>query len=373
MSESKWKSKTISQLTTSYSGGTPATKIKTYWENGTVPWLRSGELKDKKITSARTYITVEGYKNSSTKKYPKNTVLIALTGATTAKTGFLTFEACGTQNVFGLLPCNEINPKFMWYFFRNSYQELLGKSFGGAQQHINGTIIKNHVINYPIKEKQNEIVQILEKADHLINKRKKLLEQIKFLPRNIFLKMFLTDTKNSFESKTLEHLVKNLDNKRIPIKKSKRKKILGKIPYYGASGIVDYVDDYIFDDVLLLISEDGENLRARKTPISFTISGKSWVNNHAHVLKVGEDVTIKYLESFFNNLDLTRFLTGTTRPKLNKSVLMDIEIPIPPMEKQIEFSKIINHINKIKTQYKQSREYHSQIFTNLLISNLKTN
>ncbi|MEG0167721.1 MAG: restriction endonuclease subunit S, partial [Ruthenibacterium sp.] len=76
----------------------------------------------------------------------------------------------------------------------------------------------------------------------------------------------------------------------------------GDIPYYGASGIVDYVKDYIFDGDYLLISEDGANLLARSTPIAFSVSGKTWVNNHAHVLKFDEYATRRYVEMYFNSI-----------------------------------------------------------------------
>ena len=96
---------------------------------------------------------------------------------------------------------------------------------------------------------------------------------------------------NSLPFKTLPEIGENLDNRRIPITGGDRKK--GIYPYYGASGIVDYVDDYIFDGDYLLISEDGANLLARNTPIAFSVSGKTWVNNHAHILKF-DNLDLKY-------------------------------------------------------------------------------
>lgn len=94
----------------------------------------------------------------------------------------------------------------------------------------------------------------------------------------------------------------NLDSKRKPITSGLRE--AGSIPYYGASGIVDYVKDYIFDGDFLLISEDGANLLARNTPIAFSISGKSWVNNHAHVIKFDSYAERRYVEYYLNSIDL---------------------------------------------------------------------
>lgn len=135
-----------------------------------------------------------------------------------------------------------------------------------------------------------------------------------------------------WEKKTLKELAENLDNKRVPITSNIRSK--GDIPYYGASGIVDFVNDYIFDEELLCISEDGANLVARTYPIAFSISGKTWVNNHAHVLKFQNKYTQIIIENYLNSIKLDDFLTGMAQPKLNKAMLEIIPIPISPKPKE---------------------------------------
>ena len=122
-------------------------------------------------------------------------------------------------------------------------------------------------------------------------------------------------------------LAQNLDSLRIPIDKASRKE--GPFPYYGASGIVDYVDGYIFDGNSLLISEDGANLISRSTPIAFSVSGKCWVNNHAHVLKFKSLATQKLVEVYLNSISIENFVTGSAQPKLNQKALNSIPIPMP--------------------------------------------
>lgn len=135
------------------------------------------------------------------------------------------------------------------------------------------------------------------------------------------------------EWKTLGELAENLDFKRKPITSGLRE--AGDIPYYGASGIVDYVKDYIFDGDLLLVSEDGANLLARNTPIAFSISGKTWVNNHAHVLKFDTYAERRFVEYYLNSIDLTPYISGAAQPKLNKKNLESIRIPNPlPTQKE---------------------------------------
>ncbi|MDD2448551.1 MAG: restriction endonuclease subunit S [Sulfurimonas sp.] len=146
-----------------------------------------------------------------------------------------------------------------------------------------------------------------------------------------------------WEIKPLKKLAENLDNKRVPITSNIRSK--GNIPYYGASGIVDFVNDYIFDEELLCISEDGANLVVRTYPIAFSISGKTWVNNHAHVLKFKNKYTQIIVENYLNSIKLDDFLTGMAQPKLNKAML-DI-IPIPISSSTDEQQKIANCLSSI--------------------------
>ena len=126
--------------------------------------------------------------------------------------------------------------------------------------------------------------------------------------------------------------LENLDSKRKPVTKSVRTN--GEYPYYGASGIVDYVEEYIFNEPLLLISEDGANLITRNTPIAFSVDGKIWVNNHAHILKFNTPITQKYIENYINQIDISKFVTGSAQPKLNKQNLNLIPIPVPSLEIQ---------------------------------------
>jgi len=130
----------------------------------------------------------------------------------------------------------------------------------------------------------------------------------------------------------LGDLTVNLDTKRKPVKEADRKS--GPYPYYGASGIVDYVNGYIFNGEHLLIAEDGENLRTRQTPIAFRACGKFWVNNHAHIVVGNERASTRYLEYAVLGLDITSYLTGAVMPKLTQGNLNRIEVPCPPREVQ---------------------------------------
>ncbi len=130
----------------------------------------------------------------------------------------------------------------------------------------------------------------------------------------------------------LEEVCEILDNKRIPI--SQKNRISGIYPYYGASGIVDYIDKYIFDEELVLIGEDGAKWGAFENS-AFIVNGKYWVNNHAHILKPNNEILInKFLVYFLNYSNLEKYITGATVKKLNQQKLKQIEIPLPPLKEQ---------------------------------------
>jgi len=119
------------------------------------------------------------------------------------------------------------------------------------------------------------------------------------------------------------------DSKRVPLNSRQRAERKGEYPYYGASDVIDYVDDYLFDGDYVLSAEDGKNLRSRKTPIAYKASGKFWVNKHAHVVQGNESWINDYLTSFFRWLDVSQYITGAAQPTLHPQALLRIPIYWP--------------------------------------------
>ena len=144
---------------------------------------------------------------------------------------------------------------------------------------------------------------------------------------------------------------------RIPLSKMDRSKRQGKYPYYGASGIIDYLDDYLFDGEYVLISEDGENLKSRQTPIAFKANGQFWVNNHAHIVKGKKDFHNNLIIYYFINLDLNPFITGAVQPKLNKKNLLSIPIMLPAdEEEQKAIAEVLSSLDdKIDLLHRQNK------------------
>ena len=126
----------------------------------------------------------------------------------------------------------------------------------------------------------------------------------------------------------------NRDAERVPLSVSEREHLEKKYDYYGASGVIDKVDKYLFTEDLVLIGEDGANLLSRSTPIAFIATGKYWVNNHAHVIECCKGVFIKYFVYYINAISLAKYVTGTAQPKMNQARMNGIWIPLPPLEEQ---------------------------------------
>ena len=159
---------------------------------------------------------------------------------------------------------------------------------------------------------------------------------------------------NQWATKPLAEVCENLDSKRKPITKSKR--IAGPIPYYGVSGVVDHVEDYLFDEDLLLVSEDGANLLARTYPIAFSVSGKTWVNNHAHVLRFPNLDAQRFIEYYLNSISLEPWVSGMAQPKLNQTKLNSIPVPDPPPEEQKRIVSILDEAFSAIAKAKENAE-----------------
>jgi type I restriction enzyme S subunit len=214
------------------------------------------------------------------------------------------------------------------------------------------------VIPIPPLKIQSEIVRILDNFTELTAELTAELSARK-KQYSYYRDKLLHFEDDEVEWKSLGEVGENLDSMRKPITSGLR--VSGKIPYYGASGIVDYVDDYIFDGDFLLVSEDGANLIARKTPIAFSIHGKSWVNNHAHILKFNTYVERKFIEYYLNSIDLTLYISGAAQPKLNKKNLNSIKIPPFSFTEQQRIVSILDKFDTLTTSISEGLPHEIEL------------
>lgn len=197
-------------------------------------------------------------------------------------------------------------------------------------------------LNFSSEREQSQAC--LNSAEHEKNQGRKVLN----VP-NLRFKEF----QGEWEKKRLEECVDFLDGLRKPIKSEDRKSEQGLYPYYGASGIIDYIDGYIFDGEYILLSEDGANIIDRNYRVAFIAKGKIWVNNHAHVLQPYDGFDINFLSETLERLNYAVYNTGTTMPKLNQEVCRNINLKIPTTKEQNKIGNLLSLLNeRISTQNK---------------------
>ena len=236
---------------------------------------------------------------------------------------------------------NILRPQFLYYilssdsFFNYDMQNVKGAKMPRGDK----SAVLRYSIPLPPLPVQQEIVRILDSFTELTAELTARKKQYAYYRDELF------RTAKDASVHYLNEISDNCDNQRRPVTSGNR--IAGKYPYYGASGIVDYVDDYIFDGDYLLISEDGANLLARSTPIAFSIAGKNWVNNHAHVLHFDTYDTRRYVEIYLNSIDLSSYITGGAQPKLNQKNLNKIPIPLPSPDEQHRIVSILDRFDAL--------------------------
>ena len=272
-----WKTEALGDIAFMTSGGTPSKKHPEYYENGTIPWVRSGELENGAIRDTELKITQAGLDNSSAKIFPKGTLLIALYGATIGKLAYLDIEACTNQAVCGIFENKKVSLQYLYYFLLLHRPDLVKQGIGGAQPNISQTILKKLMVSYPAdKTEQLRIVARIEELFSQLDKGVETLQAIKkqlIKYRRAAIKSELEKEKpNIIWNDTCISVVCDcLDNKRKPVKKDKRSSGEGKYPYYGANGQTGTIDDYLFDEELVLVVED-ETFVGRIKPFSYVIS-----------------------------------------------------------------------------------------------------
>ena len=317
------------------------------------------------------YITL----SEDSKKYLLNRgdLLLARTGATYGKTLYMSTNEPAVYASFLIkisLDNTRLLNRFYWHFSKsqsywNQAEKLVSK---GGQQQFNANAVSRIIVPVPPLDVQQRIINVLDNFDAIcsdlniglpaeISARQKQYEYYRDLllsfkniynitdrqtDRQSIIKLLLYV--NGFAWVTLDEISQNCDNLRKPITSGKRES--GAYPYYGASGIVDYVKDFIFDGDYLLISEDGANLLTRNTPIAFSISGRNWVNNHAHVLKFDTYELRRYVEFYLNSIDLSSYISGGAQPKLNQKNLNRIPIPMPAPS---ECKRIVSILDRFDT------------------------
>lgn len=257
------------------------------------------------------------------------------------------------------------DPKWVYYMLQSFGLERFAQ--GAGVPTLNRNLIHGEPILVPSLSEQRRIAAILDQTDALRVKRRDALAQLDSLSQSIFIEMFGDPTANplGWQKFAFGELGENQDSQRVPVKSSDREGRQGKFPYYGASGIIDWVDDYIYDGERLLIGEDGANLLARATPIAYIANGQYWVNNHAHVIAFNGRANLRFLEYCIEQMDLGPYISGSAQPKLNRGNLDRIPVPSPPLALQKTFANRIQSVESLKATQHAALQKLDGLFASL--------
>lgn len=363
----EWQALKLGDICRIELGKTPSRSNKKLWDHNRETsnvWLSIADLPhsfNNTQYDSKEYISDEGAELCNI--VPKGTLVVSFK----LSLGRLAITGCDlyTNEAIAALYINSyamVNQDYLyWYLTFFDWDQAAGSDIKVKGKTLNKAKLKEIEVLVPSIDEQKRIVAILDQVFADIEQARANTEQNLKNTRELFesyLQQVFSQQGDGWEKSTLCNVAVNLDNKRVPITKGDR--VSGPYPYYGASGIVDYVDEYIFDEDLLLISEDGANLLARTYPIAFSASGKFWVNNHAHVLRFNNFSKQKFTEYYLNSIALDSYISGMAQPKLNQKSLNSI--PIPKVSDKIaenvvtKLSKLelkvtsVEHIYKLKLQ-----------------------
>lgn len=266
---------------------------------------------------------------------------------------------------FIVLSPKKVLPEWLYFLLKTpEIKDEAIKNMEGTtgRQRVPTDFFKTLYINVPPQERQRQIVKTLVSIREISKKNSKAQELSSAYPLALFNKMF-NNSERKWEFKSLADTCEFLDNLRKPVKESVRKP--GPYPYYGANGQVGTIDDYLFDEPLVLLAEDGGNWGDPSRHIAYEISGKSWVNNHAHVLRPEKGFDISFILYSIAHTDIQHLISGTTRGKLTKKSAESIPIIHAPVELQQKFGKSITAFRKVQENQTKSAEKLNLLFASL--------
>ena len=258
-----------------------------------------------------------------------------------------------------LLPDKFIDSHYLFYALTSKpYFDFVSHLTDGANiNNLKWSQLQDFKLIIPPLPEQKRIVEKLDKIFANIDKAKSQTEKNLQNAKDVFssyLNNIFNHPAHNWEEKKLGELCDVLDFRRKPITRKDRTR--GLYPYYGATGIVDFIDSFLFDEPLLLVGEDGARWGSGE-PCAFIASGKYWVNNHAHVLKPKNCMSMQYLVYFLNYSDLTPYITGTTVLKLNQQKLRSISVPSPSLPEQ---KRIVEKLDVLQSKTQELEKIYTQ-------------
>ena len=262
---------------------------------------------------------------------------------------------------------SEVESKYLENYFKTTcWHQYIYENGSSGARHDRVSIHDDVLLAMPIKvpslPEQQKIADFLSNVDSIITAETKILNTLQKKKKALMQKLFTQQLRfksddgtdfPAWEEKKLGECVEILDSQRKPIESKERANRKGEYPYYGASGIIDYIDDYLFEGESILLGEDGANIINRNSRLAFIATGKYWVNNHAHIMKANADNLNYFICEYLESLDYSKICAGSAQPKLTQDVIRNLTIKAPCIAEQQKIADCLSSLDSlIQTQQK---------------------
>jgi type I restriction enzyme S subunit len=356
MSFSEREIYTLKELNCKFLSGF-AFKSSDYRDSG-IPLIKIGNIQNRhvEINSNGTFVSKELINNKTNKFLLKRgDVLIAMTGqGSVGRVGKLKLElgdkAFLNQRV-GKLLCDNVtlNIDYLYYsLVTEKYQKLLfNMGVGSGQPNLSPEQILSIKLPYLSLDVQHRIAAILSSLDDAIELNQQTNKTLEEIAQTLFKEMCLPkggELPEGWRIGKLGEIIQNFDSRRKPLSSRERENRKGIYPYYGAASIFDYIDDYLFDGIYLLLGEDGTVITEDEKPVLQYVSGKFWVNNHAHILQGKDYYSTEFSYLLLKNTNIKSLVTGAVQPKINQGNMNNLEIILPDKETVLKLQNIVTPI-----------------------------
>ncbi|UZW86333.1 restriction endonuclease subunit S [Staphylococcus lugdunensis] len=359
----------------------PSQKIEKYFD-GPHKWVRAVDVNNNEIFNTSRTLSEEGFKSAkkSAYKFPANSIVITKSG-TIGRVAIIKDEMAGNRATINIIPNEKlVNLYYLFYLLITKRQDLENLAVGSVQKNLYISVLSTLKINVPELKKQNKIAKVLKNIDDKIASNRHIIANLEELSQTLFKRWFvdfefpdedgnpykssggemvdseLGEIPKNWSIKIVKEIAESFNSIRKPLSKLEREKRESIYPYYGATKIIDYVDNYIFDGKYILVGEDGTVQTETGNPFIQYVWGKFWVSNHAHILK-GKLISDELLMLYLKNTNVVPYITGAVQPKLNKKNLNSIKFVIADKETIIKFENFIkSYFQKIRILNKENKK-----------------
>lgn len=354
------------------SGITPLRSNELYWNSPDIPWIKTEQLGQYRIFDSTEYISNFALEDTNIRLWSPHTVSVAMygEGKTRGNASILMIETTTNQACCNIKVNDALaDYRFLYYWLKNNYENLRTLS-AGVRNNLNADDIKSFPFPENSLPEQEKIADILSVVDDKIELNSKICSELETMAKTLYGYWFMQfdfpdengkpyrtsggemewneqlkrEIPKGWEVTNIGKTTANFDSRRIPLSQNERNSMKGDIPYYGATGVMDYVDRFIFDGQYVLIAEDGSVMDSDGYPIVQMIWGKAWVNNHAHVLEGHNGYSNELLYFVLKDIPVIKIMTGSIQKKINQDNLNNYKIPQIPHKIANRFTSILKPI-----------------------------